>query len=1078
MADNPAGQPAVGRQRRFGRDKGTTNVISGGTFYGSVIMGGVIISGPMPGSLPFPSVIPGQLPAAAPGFTGRAAELAAVLSGLEPATGADTAPVAAIAGVAGVGKTELAIQAGHAAVARGWFPGGVIFLSLHGYDDQPMTGAQALDSALRALGVGAEDIPSGPEERAACYRSKLAASGPVLIVADNASAAEQVSLLRPGDTRHRMLVTSRHTLPQIGARLIDLTVLAESDAVALLDAALLLADRQDTRVKTQQPAALSLAKLCGYLPLALQISAAILAHDAARPVAELATELEDERSRLGRLNDQHRSVISVFELSYRRLDPQSARLFRLLTVNPGSDLATRAAAVLADAAETETRQALDGLAAAHLIERAAIRGRWRMHDLMRVYAQRRAEEAADADGSDAAFDRLAGYYLEEAESANDRLQVDAGDHALERFPSRADALAWLEVERLNLVASTTHASAAGRDQLASRLALCLVTFLSARFHANDLLAVTEAGQKAAHNLGEHTDEIMLLISLNAALRIARRFDEAAAACHRARHLCGLAGDRVGEGRALTALGAVLAEMRRFDDALAACQQAEEILHAEDSQTDEGLVLNNHGLVLFELRRYPEALPLCRRAAEKLRGSGDMAAFALNNLASTLIGLNEPEEAVVLFGDAAAIVQESGNLALEALTLINLAGALSEVKQHGEALATAMRAIALCEKTGDRHKEGHARLSLDRIRYSMHDDEAALAAGREAACIFRETGDRHMYATALHSIGLTLKRLKKSEDAMGCLADSASIYQETGDHRSAGIVFDDLGGILREARRYVPSATAYLQAAALLWEVGEDRRERSALDDLGKVLKKSGRFKPDDLLQATGGYPDACVTQVELGLGLARLKRFDGALVLYQRVIEKCRDSRNRRMEGVALACLASALLGLERNAEAIEFSQQAVAIARETEVKRDEASALTELGLCLEAVQRNDEAITAHRASVEIYQAIGSAYLQARATASLGMSLLGALRLTEAIHTLAQAADLCHQAAQETEAPARTGLAFCLLQEHRYDEAIAAAREAARQFAARDDYRGIFVASRIRWNAAYRRFRESVSRKG
>ena len=169
----------------------------------------------------------------------------------------------------------------------GWFPGGVLFIDLHGYDERRSQPGQALDALLRALGVPGEHIPPGAEERAGLYRSVLAQiSDPVLIIADNASSEAQVRLLLPGPGPHRVVVTSRHTLAGLGARLLDVTVLDEEAGVALLDGG---AAGGPARVMTGsaviRPGAVRLAGICGGLPLALQITAALLAADPALTVS-------------------------------------------------------------------------------------------------------------------------------------------------------------------------------------------------------------------------------------------------------------------------------------------------------------------------------------------------------------------------------------------------------------------------------------------------------------------------------------------------------------------------------------------------------------------------------------------------------------------------------------------------------------------------------------------------------------------------------------------------------------------------------------------------------------------------
>ena len=223
-----------------------------------------------------------QLPAATAGFTGRDDELAVLAGLLDPAGPGGPVVVSAVAGLAGVGKTTLAVQAGHAALQRGWFGGGVLFIDLHGYDEAPVEPGQALDALLRALGVPAEHIPPGTEERAGLYRSVLAQiSDPVLVIADNASSEAQVRPLLPGAGPHKVLVTSRHTLAGLGARLVDVTVLDEEAGVELLDAALRAARPDDDRITGNPDAASRLAGICGGLPLALQITAALLKADPA-----------------------------------------------------------------------------------------------------------------------------------------------------------------------------------------------------------------------------------------------------------------------------------------------------------------------------------------------------------------------------------------------------------------------------------------------------------------------------------------------------------------------------------------------------------------------------------------------------------------------------------------------------------------------------------------------------------------------------------------------------------------------------------------------------------------------------
>jgi len=381
MTSEPSGQPG--------------NTIRGGIYQAPVIQA----TGDVDASFHLPAAAPvalAQLPLKAADFTGRDEDMAKLAGLLDPVGGAAAVVVSAVTGLAGVGKTTLAVQAGHAAVRRGWFGGGVLFIDLHGYDQEPVKPSQALDALLRALGVPAEHIPATVEERAALYRSAMAQiTDPVLVIADNASSDAQVKPLLPGTGCHRVLVTSRHTLAGLGARLLDVTVLDDDAAIELLDTALRTARPDDDRVSGDQRAARRLARACGGLPLALQIIAALLNTDLPLSASDLADQLAVEAGRLERLRYDDGggagapSVAAAFEMSYRKLDETQAREFRLLAFNPGPGASTAAISVLADLPVSNARSVLADLARAHLVEAApGTADRWRMHDLVRIYGQR------------------------------------------------------------------------------------------------------------------------------------------------------------------------------------------------------------------------------------------------------------------------------------------------------------------------------------------------------------------------------------------------------------------------------------------------------------------------------------------------------------------------------------------------------------------------------------------------------------------------------------------------------------------------------------------------------------------
>ena len=666
-----------------------------------------------------------QLPPVAAGFTSRDGELT-VLAGLLDPAGTGGPAVAAVAGLAGVGKTALVIQAGHAARSRGWFGGGILFIDLHGYDETPVEPAQALDALLRALGVASERIPPGLEERAGLYRSALARiPEPVLVIVDNASSEAQVGPLLPGNGPHKVLVTSRHTLAGLSARLVDVTILDKEAAAALLDGTLRAARPEDDRISRDPQATTRLMAVCSGLPLALQIVAALLKADSVLGAGDLAQELTVESRRLERLRYDDGSgasapsVAAAFELSYRRLDDTSARVFRRLAVNPGPDVSTAAVAVLADLPATEVRAVLAVLTQAHLAEAApGVAGRWRMHDLLRLYAQRLSDAYTEFDGRKRAQDRLLDYYLHMAAAANERLEALPGMATPEEFAGREDALTWLDAERASLIAAVTMAADVGRDQVALLLPFALSEYLSWRWRLDDWLAVSSISVAAARRLGDrHREGIALGNHLGLALLEVRRFDDAITACRDAAAIFREIGDRYREGLALGNLGLALAEVRRFEEAITAHQQDVAICREIGDRHEEAIALGGLGRALRGAQRFEEAitahqqdLAICREIADR---HGE--AIALNCLGLALEGVQRFEEAITACRDAAAIFREMGDRHYEGEALDHLGLSLREIGRFDEAITAHRDAAAIFLEFNDGHRRDIALQNLKRAQ---------------------------------------------------------------------------------------------------------------------------------------------------------------------------------------------------------------------------------------------------------------------------------------------------------------------------------------------------------------------------
>lgn len=488
----PHGEAETGRP--------VANHISGGVFFHAVIQGRDITVQLPPQTAPALS----GLPPASSAFAGRDEQVEELLGMLARGRPQQAVVVAAIAGLGGIGKTELVVQTASRALKQpGWFPGGVLFVDMFGYDqERRLTPERALVGLLRALGVDKEQIPSDVQDLSRLYRSALAAlaqaGSRVLVVIDNASSTDQVRPLVPADGITAALVTSRDTL-DLDGRLYDLGTLSDSASVELLNRVLREARGPgDTRIHDEPEEAVALARLCGGLPLALRIAASLLVDSPTRPLSSVTQALSVEQSRLHRLRRKDRTVRAAFDLSYRRLPSAHQRLFRLLSLNQGPDISTEAALHLSDLDAYETEELLQDLARCHLIEPGITWGRWRLHDLVRIYAGELGGQEANVDRRDAVRKRLHGHYLHTARAARSHLAVTREPLSIlreprsPRFNTTKEAEGWFEQECQNLISLITIAPVNARSSTAVWLAVFLTPYLRWEYRFRDMRAVVAA----------------------------------------------------------------------------------------------------------------------------------------------------------------------------------------------------------------------------------------------------------------------------------------------------------------------------------------------------------------------------------------------------------------------------------------------------------------------------------------------------------------------------------------------------------------------------------------------------------
>ncbi|GAB3736586.1 BTAD domain-containing putative transcriptional regulator [Amycolatopsis oliviviridis] len=628
------------------------------------------------------------LPYDVPDFTGREAEIGMLLDAVRLGR-----PVA-VDGMAGVGKTSLAVHAAHRLAAD--FPDGQLFVDLHGHSParEPLAPEAALEALLGQLDIPASRLPGGVDRRAELWRTRTAGRS-LLVVLDNAASAEQLRPLLPGSATIALVVTSRRRLSAIdGAASISLEVLPDEQASALFATA---SGRPDSGV----------AALCGNLPLAIRIAAARLQNRPQWTVETLAERLGSEHDRLAELKVAGRDVAAAFALSYRELDAARKRMFRLLGRNPGADIGVPAAAALAGTGEQEAERLLEDLLDAHLLRQPAL-GRYSFHDLIAEHARAVADDGETAP----ALIRL-----------------------LEHYSGGGDS-GWYEAERANLVAVTRHALDAGHDEHAWRIAADTADHLRESGHLDELLAVAHTGITAARRNGDPHAIQLSLASLTLAFWENGRLTEGIGCALERLDVVRASGDRVAEAIALSRAGALHGMLGRYPEAIrfyrdglaiedetAGCEttatlwtnlsNAQEVLGRLDEalvsarravvlrEDPRGMILSSAqlGLVLARLGRFGEAYDVIERSITASRDLGYLFGEAWSRIdhADALLLAHRPGEAREQAGRACEILARLNHpllLAMAANSLGTACLALGErpagLRQHRLALETARR----------------------------------------------------------------------------------------------------------------------------------------------------------------------------------------------------------------------------------------------------------------------------------------------------------------------------------------------------------------------------------------------------
>ncbi|SOD84778.1 BTAD domain-containing putative transcriptional regulator [Streptomyces sp. Ag109_G2-15] len=713
---------------------------------------------------------PAQLPAPPANFTGRAAEINA----LHDTLAHRRSQVAVISGMAGVGKSALALHVSHELRER--FPDGQLYVNLHGATPgmTPLTSAQALVALLRDLGAEPRNIPEHPDAAAALLRSLLAPAR-ILLVLDDAASAAQVRPLLPAGPGCAVIITSRSPLTALdGARRFPLPPLTGEDSAALLRA---VSGREGL------DAGHPLVELTGRLPLALRVVAARLAARRALTPDVLAGQLAATEGRLHHLEYDDLSVRRSLAVAHdalaaaeREADRDAALALRRIGA---LDLPTYGAPLVARLTGTDARRAeaaLDRLVDVALLEETEY-GRYAPHDLVRDFARELAGQSPEpAGGADpdltalrwyaAAAERALVAIVEPGLDQEDRLRPTSAqppEHAadvatLGTFESAERAFAWGDVELENIVALVERNAGPGDDLRAAHLSTLVRLFFP---YAQRSGRVAEM-------------EVLGRVALGAARRL---------------------GDAAAEAYALGDLAGLHFLTGRQNDALALTDQALVIWRRLGTVSWIRRCLNNRGLLLEGLGRFEESGEALRQSLAHSRQLNDPYGEAVTRShLGNLYEHTDPRAAIeqhrrsLAIGDAigAVIVQHSAhcNIGYAHLTLGEPAAAAEHFQES----------LRILGAHGDWHGESQTRLGLVRALRRLGEAERAAAECAELLRRADARADRYMGGLARHQHGLLLREQGRRPEAHD--AWRAALVALDGTDEQA--VLEELRELLAEA----------------------------------------------------------------------------------------------------------------------------------------------------------------------------------------------------------------------------------------------------------------------------------------
>ncbi|GAA3774175.1 BTAD domain-containing putative transcriptional regulator [Streptomyces phyllanthi] len=745
--------------------------------------------------------VPDNLPRDVP-WAGRRDELRRLTSALREGRGAsEVVTVEAIHGMGGVGKTALAVHLAHR--LRDHFPDGRVFLHLGGCsaDRTPPTPARALTELLRLLGMATKELPGELDELVALWRS-VARDRRMVVILDDATSSAQIRPLLPGASPAAVVVTSRRRLPGLpGVRPVSLDVLPPEDAAALFS------QRLGRERDTDPSDVAEIVRICGHLPLAIEIAASRLLARASWTTSDLLRQLGGGGGHLSQLRDADRTLTHVFAVSYHALDAEQQLVFRRIGLHVGVEFGPAAIAALTGLSLDTAERVLEELLAHHLVSEP-IPHRFTMHDLLRDYA-RSLVEAGDTDSEDdvrRAVQSLVDHYVHAADRADrlaypfrSRTDLDTSDPATPSSPEIADAQSaerWLIVESANLLDTLDWLVNHGTERQLAISVHVLAGFLDMEGH------------------------------LAAAEPLLRR-----AAAH-----WNAAGDSVARARALLDLCAVYTHGSRYGEAIAAAREALDVARSLQARELESECIHQLSVSLWQTGEYALARSLQKESIDFLLQTGDLLRIARcrNLLGIIHLHLAENEEALACFtaalADFTAIKDERGKYS----ALNNTAELHKRMGRPEAAEVTYRQAMVVAERMGNPRDKAILQMNVASVMDALGRTDEALELYGMVLPVLREVGDRRAEAIALTRIGRAYRAAGRTYEALWQHVAALEVARAIHAAGEEADMLYDLALVERDAGRMAQAVAHLEESLAVSRRIGAPAEEARAAGLLAEL----------------------------------------------------------------------------------------------------------------------------------------------------------------------------------------------------------------------------------------------------